>query len=170
MSPICLGCFVCLCMDSSCTDSFGMRKLEVEYHHQLPMSVLLVKTAAANCIAMAASQLHPSPGPKERKKEKKKRRKKNLTMICYFLCPSWGEKSWNQLAVGRPHFPTPQAIDCPAFCTTCICDATLHSSQNKASLESPFSSRPLLCMHAYAIRLILTPKACCKLKLLLLCH
>jgi hypothetical protein len=42
-------------MDSSCTDSFGMRKLEVEYHHQLPMSVLLVKTAAANCIAMAAS-------------------------------------------------------------------------------------------------------------------
>jgi len=78
-------------MDSSCTDSFGMRKLEVEYHHQhqLAKSVLLVKTAAANCIAMAATSIHLSPGPKKKRREGKK----TLTMICYFLCPSWGEKS-----------------------------------------------------------------------------
>ena len=63
------GVFVCLCMDSSCTDSFGMRKLEVEYHHQLAMSVLLVKTAAANCIAMAASSIHHPVQKKEKKEE-----------------------------------------------------------------------------------------------------
>jgi hypothetical protein len=67
-----------------------MRKLEVEYHHQhqLAKSVLLVKTAAANCIAMAATSIHLSPGPKK----KKKRGKKNLDDDMLFSVPQLGRE------------------------------------------------------------------------------
>lgn len=70
VSPLCPLCFVCLCMDSSCPDSFGTRERERERRtpsiHIITIgcyrstSVLLVKTAAANCIATASSSYAPA--------------------------------------------------------------------------------------------------------------
>jgi hypothetical protein len=68
VSPLCPLCFVCLCMDSSCPDSFGMRERErrtpsihiITIGCYRSTSVLLVKTAAANCIATASSSYAPA--------------------------------------------------------------------------------------------------------------
>lgn len=68
VSPLCPLRFVCLCMDSSCPDSFGMRERErrtpsihiITIGCYRSTSVLLVKTAAANCIATASSSYAPA--------------------------------------------------------------------------------------------------------------